>query len=241
MSQEPVNLFLLHHAGGSKYAYQLFTGLFPPGIKVTLLELPGRGARMKEPLVDDIHLLVEDIYRMISPALDAPHVFMGHSMGSVLAYLLTQKSILENRRLPARLFLSGRTGPCYFEDRVLRRSSLPRKEFTAVLRDLGGVPTEVLDDDQAMDFFEPVIRSDFKALETYCYTPAPPVDIPVTVLLGKEDHSAHKEGIPWQDITTWPVDIRYFDGGHFFLMEKAAEIARMVATQTLNSFQQQIV
>ncbi|QJB31605.1 thioesterase [Chitinophaga oryzae] len=240
MFKEPVNLFLLHHAGGSKYAYQPFTGLFPPGMKVNLLELPGRGARMNEPLVEDIHLLVEDVYRKISPALDAPYVFMGHSMGSVLAYLLTRKSIMDNRRLPVHLFLSGRTGPCYFEDSALRRSSLPRKEFAAVLRDLGGVPAEVLDDDQAMDFFEPVIRSDFKVLETYSYTPAPPLDIPVTVLLGKEDHSAHKEGVPWQDITTLPVDVRYFDGGHFFLMDKAAEIARLVATQTWNSFQQQI-
>ncbi|NSL86200.1 thioesterase [Chitinophaga sp. Mgbs1] len=241
MFKEAVNLFLLHHAGGNKYAYQQLKSMFPPEIKVTLLELPGRGARMHEPLVSDIHLLVEDIYRMISPALDAPYFFMGHSMGSVLAYLLTRKSLRENRTPPAHLFLSGRRGPAYEEDNTSQSSSLPKDAFIAVLRKLGGIPQQILEDEQAMNFFLPVIRSDFRVLENYCYEPEPPLRIPVTVLLGKDDHSAHKAGIPWQDITTYPADVRYFEGGHFFLFENPAAVAGVVAEQVMARFQHQII
>lgn len=235
MDRQKITVFLLHHAGGSKYAYLVFKTLFPPEINVVLHELPGRGARMHEPLIKDIHDLVEDTYRKIESSLHAPYVFLGHSLGSLLAYLLTEKIISENRRPPLALFLSGRKGPSYFEDTQLRKSALPRKEFVEVLRDLGGVPLEILEDESSMDFFEPIIRADFEALEKYKQTVGNKINVPIKVLLGKDDHTAKKEGILWQEVTEIPVDIHYFDGGHFFIFDKAKEIAAIITAQTVLS------
>jgi surfactin synthase thioesterase subunit len=231
MTRQKMTVFLLHHAGGNKYAYNIFKTLFPSHIHLVLYELPGRGARMNEPLIKDIDALVDDIYSHIASRLNTPYVFLGHSMGSVLAYLLTKKIIRENRQPPLSLFLSGRVGPSYFEDGHVRKSALPGQEFIAVLKDLGGIPQEILDDEVSMDFFEPIIRADFEVLENYRYVPGNKLNVPIHVLLGTDDHTAKKEAILWQDVTTLPVDIHYFEGGHFFIFDKAKEVAAMVAAQ----------
>jgi surfactin synthase thioesterase subunit len=89
-----LNLFCLPYAGGNKYSYREFKAKAPSFLNLVTLEYPGRGARMGEPLSTDISQIVNGLYDQIGNLLDKEeYAFYGHSMGGLVAYLLTLKVI----------------------------------------------------------------------------------------------------------------------------------------------------
>ncbi|MCK5524983.1 MAG: hypothetical protein KAI83_17790 [Thiomargarita sp.] len=84
---------------------------------------------------------------------------------------------------------------------------------------LGGLPPEILEHTELMDFFEPIVRADFKALETYIYQSASPFDIPITILHGLADKEvAYQDLLPWQQESCQPIAIKTFSGGTFLFL-----------------------
>ncbi len=67
-------LFLLHFAGGNRYSFQF---LLPQlsAFNVVALELPGRGNRLNEPLLDNFNEAASDLYQQVTDRLVAPHFF----------------------------------------------------------------------------------------------------------------------------------------------------------------------
>jgi surfactin synthase thioesterase subunit len=57
-----LNLFCLPFAGGNKYSYRGYGERAPSFLNIVTLEYPGRGARLKEPLLSNIKDLVNDMY-----------------------------------------------------------------------------------------------------------------------------------------------------------------------------------
>src|SRR5690606_40893251 len=98
-----------------------------------------------------------------------PYAIYGHSLGSLLTYLVTIRIIREGLNKPVHLFVSGRGGPS-IPRKEPPTSELPRPAFINKLRELGGFPDDLLNDEDVMNFFEPILRSDFRGVETYQYT-----------------------------------------------------------------------
>lgn len=224
--EKEVILFTLPFAGGSKYSFNIFKTHLPDRIKFCPLDLPGRGTRIRERLETDIFRIVEGIFQQIKGQLNTPYVLYGHSMGSMLVYLLAQKIRKEKEPTPMQLFVSGRGGPACKDGR--KRHLLPQKEFRKELMDLGGMPKEVLEDDALMDFYEPILRADFQALETYNYSSSPAFDTPITVMIGKDDKTSFEEAMEWQKETVVPVNVQEFSGGHFFIFDHPKAIVKLI-------------
>jgi surfactin synthase thioesterase subunit len=221
-----MNLFCLPFAGGSSYHYREFQKFTASFIHIIPIELPGRGRRFSEPLLTDIHEMVEDVLIQIRPELDKPYAIYGHSLGAKLGYLLTKRIINGNLPEPLHLFLSGCEGPS-IEPKERNRHLLPRKEFMEMLNRFEGTPVEVLENRELMDFFEPVIRADFQAVDTYVYNQSKPFDIPVTVMIGKNERFTPEGVMKWQDITTRKISVKEFPGGHFFLFNHLPKLGKI--------------
>ncbi|NUT52800.1 MAG: thioesterase, partial [Saccharothrix sp.] len=104
-SDAAVRLFCLPHAGAGASAFRRWRDVFPPGVDVQPVQLPGREDRIGEPPATDAHALVEELASALAGAADRPFVLFGHSMGALLAAELA-------RRLPPTLLvLSGRAAP----------------------------------------------------------------------------------------------------------------------------------
>jgi surfactin synthase thioesterase subunit len=206
--------------------------MFPSYIDFLPLELPGRGERSAERLKTDIHELIEDLYEQIKDRLHRPYALMGHSMGSMLIYLLTQKIISVNARPPAHLFISGSRGPSC--DRREQRHLLPKDDFLAELIRLGGMPEEILIHQELWDYFEPILRADFMLLETYAYTSPPPIDIPFTIFVGNKDDLVSREVWTWQKESSLPIKLHTFEGGHFFIYENHKTISTIITNRLEN-------
>jgi surfactin synthase thioesterase subunit len=227
---DKINLYCIPYAGGSFYAYREFERYMADFIRMIPLELPGRGKRFKEPLLTDIYEMVDDLFHQIKMSLHEPYAIYGHSLGALLGYLLVKKIIEKDFNKPVHLFFSGRQGPSLMRGRKLHL--LPKKALIDQLISFGGIPDELLREQQLIDFFEPIIRADFKAHETYQYEKSQPVATPLTVMAGLHDkETTYDEAMTWQEVTTETITIRQFPGGHFFIFNNLSEIAMIFSEQ----------
>jgi surfactin synthase thioesterase subunit len=222
-----IDLFLFPFAGGSKYSYNHFLNESLSKINLIPVEYPGRGSRIGEPLLSDMHKLVEDVYQQIKPQLTQPYAFYGHSMGTLVSYLVTKKIIREGIAEPRHLIMTGRGGPSAIKpesfNHLLTREGLKNK-----LREMGGSSEEVLNNEALLDMFEPILKADFKAIETYLYQPDTPFHIPMTVISGTEEEISPEEANAWKKETTADVNVMQLSGKHFFIYEHAQQIMQLI-------------
>lgn len=225
---DKITLFCFPFAGGSSYSYQGFVPHKPDFLELVPLELPGRGRRIREPLLRTMDAMVEDLYRQVAPRLTDRYAFYGHSMGTLLSFCLAHRLIEEGHTPPLHLFLTGRGGPSVERDDRLKRSLLPRPEFIEKVRELDGSPDEVLNDDDLMSLFEPILRADFAAIEGYVHQPRYRLPMPIDVMVGTEEKISADEAGAWQQETDAPVSVRQLPGKHFFILKHPHEIMRLI-------------
>ena len=229
-----IKLFCFPFAGGSQYSYTFFNRYLPDFIELVPIDLPGRGTRFSEPLLDNIQAIVDDVFDQIKTQLDGPFAFYGHSMGTIICYSLTEKLYQNQLDLPVHLFLSGRGGP-RFEETDRNWHALPQKEFHQKLHELGGSPKEVLEEKKLMELIEPILRADFKAVELFSYPHIQTFDVPVTVMIGDEERITQEEALSWQEITSLPIQFHTFQGGHFFIFDHPEKMMQIIQHGLSNS------
>lgn len=222
-----MNLFCFPFAGANKYSYKIFLPYVAQNIVLIPLELPGRGVRMHESLLFNISQMANDLYHKIKDDLWQPYAFFGHSMGTVLAYQVIRIILSDNQPPPVHLFVSSHRGPSV-KEKERSRHLLPRNEFIQELKDMGGSPDEILNNDDLMDFYEPILKADFTAIETYVYDPSDPFDIPITVMTGLEEKITNAEIEAWKIETNTTVVTIRFPGKHFFIFDFSKEIAEII-------------
>jgi len=231
----PITVFCLPFAGGNKYSYRDYEAHCPPHLRLVPIEYPGRGARMREPLLHSMDAIVGDLYAQVKKSVDnEPYILYGHSMGGLAVCLLAQKLVQYRHRAPLQLFITGTMGPSAWSRTDKARHLMGKKEFIQEIIDLDGMPGEILRNAEMMDYFEPILRADFTATDTYVYKPEPPLRIPMTVITGDEEDMTDEDIGLWQQETVQPVDFRKLPGKHFFIFRFPGEVMNVLATQSLN-------
>jgi len=198
------------------------------GVHVVPLDLPGRGRRFSEPLLTSLPDMADDVFGQICDRLGGSYAVYGHSLGAWIGYLLVRRIISERLPLPRRLFVSGREGPSV-PGREPGRHLLPRPRFIEVLRRFKGTSPEVLENPELMELFEPVLRADIQALDTYPYEKSEPFAVPITVMRGSEESIPRDDFLRWQEESTKKISFQEFSGDHFFIFSHAAEIGRILS------------
>ncbi|MEX6687941.1 thioesterase domain-containing protein [Danxiaibacter flavus] len=224
-----LNIFFLPYAGANKYSYREFQKSAPPFLRIIPLEHPGRAARINEPLLSEINMLVDDLYNQVVAHLDTDYAIYGHSMGGLTGFLLTHKLIRHGHRRPLHLFITGTCGPSAASRQEKIRYDLPQNEFVQAIKNIGRLSSQVLEDASALTYFEPILRADFKACECYVNMQHEPLDVPITVITGMEDDITKEDIRLWQLETRHTVDFRTMPGGHFFIFDHVAEIIVLIS------------
>lgn len=233
---EKINLVCLAFAGGNKYSYRHLFEKAPSFLKVITLEYPGRGTRMSEPLISDMDALVEDLYRQVKDIVNRErYAIYGHSLGGLAAYLLTLKLLENDRRKPEHVFITGTTGPSSVSRTEKKRSLLPKQEFIQEIKELGGMPDEILESEDMLNFLEPILRNDFSVSERYLYKEGEVLNIPITVITGSEEDMEKEDILLWQQESSFPVDFRQLPGGHFFIMEHANKLVEIISKKLVKN------
>lgn len=222
-----MQMICLPFAGGTKHSLRFFKDKLPGHIVYNAVEYPGHGSRIRSQSLVDLHAIVDDAFEQVKHLLSGPYCIYGHSMGAVAGYLLVRKIIGMGLPLPHHLFISGTDAPSVPYSSA-PRYLLPKDEFIQKLTDLGGMPDEVLQSRDMMDFFEPILRADFQAIETYTYQGTTPFDVPITVMIGENENLDMEDVKKWQEETTQQIRIFRFPGNHFFIYDHEADICQLI-------------
>lgn len=223
MSPVAARLFCLPYSGASAMVYGRWRRALPSWLAVHPVELPGRGARSEEPLATDLRGLAAALAGEVEDVIDEPYALFGHSLGSLLAFELAHALRERGVPPPLVLFASGGEAPAVRDDRALAR---PRSdaELIADLRGYQGTPEEALADPELMAVVLPVLRADFLLAGTYAYRPCPALACPVHVLAGTRDDLGRPALEAWGRETRGGFAIDLFEGDHFFLHSRQAEV-----------------
>ncbi|HEX8868083.1 MAG TPA: alpha/beta fold hydrolase [Lentzea sp.] len=211
------------HAGGAASWYQPFASYFSGRCELVAVQYPGRQDRRSEPLLDDIRVLADQVSGLLTR--DRPLHLFGHSMGAMIAFEVAL------RVQPDHLFVSGRRAPQIVrDDRVHLRDDAG---LIAEVRRLAGTNARVFDDEELVRMVLPAIRADYRAAETYRYSPGPSLSCPLTALTGDADPKATVDEVSlWRERTTGAFSLNVFSGGHFFLSDNRSAVAALVSGET---------
>lgn len=217
-------LFLLHFAGGNSYSFN-FLLPYLKEFDVLSLELPGRGRRITEQLILDYEAAVTDYYTQITNKLDTPDfIIYGHSMGASLGLGVTAR--LEKQGTPPlSLIVSGNPGPGVVDTK--RRYLLEKDNFIEELIKLGGIPPELLESEELLDFFEPILRADFEVAEKHKLEIDPLMNTSIYAIMGDQEEESRRIS-NWTRYTNTQCDFEVWKGDHFFIREYPKEIASII-------------
>ncbi|MDN4524097.1 thioesterase II family protein [Fictibacillus fluitans] len=221
-----IKVFCFPYAGGGSSIYRDWA--LGQDIELYAAQLPGRESRYKEPPISSMEDMIPKITEALLEYLDTPFALFGHSMGAVIAYEAACELKKKYGISPVHLFVSGRaapqvneTGPDIYD--------LPQKTFIQRLTDLGGTPKEIIEDPIIFDFYEPMLRADFKLNATYQFTDREKLDCSISVLSGNKDKAVGTESLSsWREVTTGSATFEMFEGGHFFIRHQKRQIEKLM-------------
>lgn len=199
--------------------YRRWQRKLPAWLQVRPVELPGRGARIAEPLHTDLQALARQLAAEQRLATHAPYALLGHSLGALVAFELAHELQALGCPPPLALFACGTAAPTRREDYAGGKWTEPRgdAELIAELRKLGGTSEEVLANEELMSLTLPIVQADFLLCGRYSYRQRPLLRCPLHVLGGAEDRATDAQLQAWGDETAAAHSVSKFPGGHFFI------------------------
>jgi len=223
-------------AGGAASFYRAWADELPADVELWAVQYPGREDRFTQPGVPDLAALADGVAAALDARLDLPTALFGHSMGASVAYEVTRRLEPRHGRTLLRLFVSARPAP---EHQRAVDSPVHRRDddaLVAELRVLGGGSAEALCHPELRSALLPMIRNDFRIIETYRPASGPPLATGIVALTGDADPRLDvAQAADWAAATSGPFRLAVFGGGHYYLVPQraavVAEVLRALTTQ----------
>lgn len=220
--QSRPQLLCLPPAGAGSSLYRPWTLRHRDILDIVPVSLPGREARITEPLPGSMDELADQLAEQLEHQLTGRYALFGYSMGAVLSYELVRRWANWGLPEPEIFFILG----CNAPDRLMVDREpihlMNPADFRQALLDIGGTPVEILDNAEAMALFEPVIRNDFRICETYqSHSGKFRMNCPAHAFVAADDCLVQTEtSSPWAEFVTGDFQMHSLDGSH--MLERAA-------------------
>lgn len=206
-------------------AFRPLMQAMPSHVDTCLIELPGRGTRVTEPLVTDMSVLVEDLVEGILPLCDVPFALYGHSMGAAIAIRIARRLRERHRLQPCRIVVSGARAP-HLKRPAERMHVLGDEALIGRLRTMGGTLPALFANAELRDMMLGIVRADFQLLEEAGLVGVDPFECPIDAYGGSADPFVEPESVEgWRFHTMGPFRCRILPGGHFFQREHVGTMA----------------
>jgi medium-chain acyl-[acyl-carrier-protein] hydrolase len=228
-----IRLFVFHHAGGSANAYFRWAQSAPNDWEAILYEMPGRGMRMDDPVIDNFSQMLDVLSSETPKWLDRPTIFFGHSLGALVAYELARKLIQDGLGDQLRgLGLSSMLPPT--QENLNKRefiSQQPEAEFIKSISAYSPMPEQILRDPKFLAFFLPIVRNDIRLMESYSTNHQEKVNLPLLVFAGAQDPTSTPQQLAdWNEFGNVIDEVQTLPGGHFHLFAHAEKILASLRT-----------
>lgn len=225
----PGHLVCVPYAGGNSAIFRGWGETLRGRAHVYGVELPGRGRRLREPPIADMDHLVSLLAAAVAARISGPYSLFGHSLGGAIAYELAR--VLADAGSPPQVLFVSAALPPRDTPRAPGGVLKSDAEILQSLARIGGTPPEILENAALMNLLLPALRADFLLADTYAAPGRTPLNTPIVALAGVRDTACSPERMQaWRDHTQSAFALHAFDGGHFFLRERASETLARLCT-----------
>ncbi|NEQ11710.1 MAG: thioesterase, partial [Moorea sp. SIO4E2] len=214
-----LRLFCFHPWGSSASMFQGWSDQLLTDIEVLPIQLPGRQRRLQEKPFTEFVPLIQVLGEILSPYLDRPFAFFGHSMGALIAFELAHILEQEYNLKPLHLFLSAALPP---SDTSLSKEfeSFSQEQKLNYLMNISEIPKDIYDDPPLLQELMNVFKADLELLQSYSYVEKPPLSCPISSFGGINDSlTSEKQLSEWSKYTYSPFKLQMFPGQHMFLKD----------------------
>lgn len=218
---EKLRVVVFPHAGGGTLFYRDFKSAFKHS-EVSVIQYPGREEKYAQVMPDTVDELADEIFKEYRDLFKSDYVIWGHSMGSTVGYEVAKRceEILHNP--PIAFFSSGASAPCSPTTKKVKLSVDSDKDFEGLMDMYGGISDELRHDKDFCDYFYPIIRGDMRLLSAYSDSEHIKLKCPIRLIEGTADEH-DIDG--WKFYTDFDINVKYHNGGHFFINDHKQEIA----------------
>lgn len=221
-------LYCFSYAGGSGQNFHTWRKYIPSAIELRTVTLPGRGRRIAEMPIESISDMAEEISRHILSINDGRQILLyGHSMGAALAYECALRLEQSTEQL-SHLFIGGFRAP-HLQCTAKTIHDLSNEDFIREIASYGATTREVLENKELLEVFLPMLRSDFKAAETY-QNVNDKLTSPISAFYGHKDNRVTPEQVKeWSFSTRNHCSFIELNAHHFFHESHAIEIINTIS------------
>lgn len=233
-----LTLLCFSYAGGSPLTFNEWHKWLDPRVRVVTILLPGRATRIMEPAIDEMDAIIDVLLPSIEQIVDGDYAMFGHSLGSKVALQLCKKLKETGGQLPSHFFASGSCAPHKpRKEKVLY--NLPDNEFIKELGNLNGTPREVLENEELMQLYLPMLRADFKIADTFKYEMSSKLPVDLSIFRGEFDEDVSVEkSVAWRELFDGAYEFVQFKGGHFFVDECKQQVVAKIMKKLTYLLQQ---
>lgn len=226
-TQSRVRLVCFPWCGAGASVYRRLALSMPERIELLAVQLPGREERFSERRLVRMQEVIDHVMSDIVALQDRPLVLFGHSMGGLVAYEMALALRNRTGREPDMLIVSGHGAPRSRGATDPSWHNASDEQFIANICQLGGTPTDILDDRDMMQTLIPVMRADYEVLDTYEQHSAAPMACPLIACAGDEDRAVTRESMSaWRQYAGGSYRNHWFTGGHFYLHTRPRALTR---------------
>ena len=223
-----LRLFCFPYAGGSAAIFRDWHRELPQTLEVCPIELPGRGSRMKEPLLREMPSLIEALAEGLRPYLEQPYALFGHSFGALVSFELARYCRERYNCQPHYLLVSGRQAPHLPDPSPIH--ALPEQDFLREIERLNGTPKEIIQNPEMMRLLIPILRADLEIDETYECKSELPLETSIAVFGGEQDPEASRIQLEaWSQHGRHDFSLQMFPGDHFFINTERSRLLQALS------------
>ncbi|WP_440110439.1 thioesterase II family protein [Paenibacillus sp. QZ-Y1] len=213
------------YLGGSSSSFRGLAG-YLTGLEVWAFNPPGHGVDTQAP-VEDMQRMSELCCQRLLEIVRPGCILFGHSLGGIVAYFVALKLYREQPELARtmRLVLSAcnTPGEC-------KNNNYHQWTDDALIEHLfsyDGLPNDLREEKDLLRYFLPVIRADFKLLESSASMDNSPLPMSTLYLWGENDRSVSlQSALRWTTYLEKPMQmITVRDGNHMFVLHQPLLVA----------------
>lgn len=223
-----IRLFCFHHSGGAASSYYRWVEHISPNIELIAIQLPGREDRFSEPLINRFEDIIFHLLEGFHIYTEKPFFVFGHSLGALVGFEFVSAIRKRYSILPHYLIVSAARAPHLTYKRT-SLSHLDDASLTEKLKVYNGIEDNIINNNDLLSLFLPIIRSDFQLIENYRYNSFKPFLCDILSLAGSDDHTVNCEDIrAWSAYTMGKFHYLSFSGEHFFLKNHQSTILQII-------------